>query len=165
MTLSEYLAGYSPNEVIDLPESSWGNGGKHYVWCNPETEWFWPYIDEAERLMESAVKRFVPSAGLVCGLLNQAARELLLLESSDWLFLVTTRQAKEYASQRFLLHYQRFRNLISMLEKGEFGEKEINYLEEIEEIDNLFPEIDYHIFSSREKVYSPQSRWNHRDEE
>jgi len=151
MTLSEYLNIYSPKEVVDLPESSWGNGGKHYVWYNPETEWFWPYIYEVEKLMEEIVKKFSHSEGLIRGLLNQAARELLLLQSSDWPFLVTTGQAKGYATDRFLLHYQRFRNLISIVEKGEFSEKEINYLQEIEEIDNLFPEIDCYLFSTREK--------------
>jgi 1,4-alpha-glucan branching enzyme len=151
MTLSEYFTCSNPVEVIDLPESSWGNGGKHYVWYNSETEWFWPYIYEAEKLMESAVKKYTHSKGVSRGLLNQAARELLLLQSSDWPFLVTTGQAKEYATQRFLLHYQRFRNLIGILEKSEFGQKEINYLQEIEDIDNLFPEIDYYLFSSKEK--------------
>ena len=46
-------------------------------------------------------------------MLNQAARELLLLESSDWPFLVTTGQAKEYASQRFNEHVDRFNALLA----------------------------------------------------
>lgn len=151
MTLSEYLDRYGAEEVVDLPESSWGNGGKHYVWYNSDTEWFWPYIYEAENLMEEAVKKFTHSEGLVRGILNQAGRELLLLQSSDWTFLVTTGQAKEYATQRFLLHYQRFRNLINILGKGEFSSDEINYLQETEEIDNLFIDLDFRTFSAKEK--------------
>lgn len=151
MTLGEYLNYCSPSEVIELPESSWGNGGKHYVWYNPETEWFWSSIHECEKLMEEATGRFIQSHGLVKAILNQAGRELLLLQSSDWPFLVTTGQAKDYAGQRFLLHYQRFRRLIDALLKGEFDtENTLNYLQEIEEIDNLFPEIDHQIFHSRE---------------
>lgn len=150
MTLSEYFNYCLPEEVIELPESSWGNGGKHYVWYNPETEWFWRYIYESERLMEETAGKFSQSQGLLRGMLNQAARELLILQASDWPFLVTTQQAKEYGTQRFLLHYQRFRHLIDALQKGEFENNEmINYLQEIEEIDNPFPEIDYRLFTRR----------------
>mgnify|MGYP006137796001 CR=1 FL=1 len=42
---------------------------------------------------------------------DEERRELLLLQSSDWPFLVTTGQAKEYATQRFNEHVARFNEL------------------------------------------------------
>jgi len=72
--------------------------------------------------------------------LNQAARELLLLESSDWPFLVTTGQAREYAIQRFTSHVERFEKL---LESVEVGEPDRALAEELWELDKVFPDVDF----------------------
>jgi 1,4-alpha-glucan branching enzyme len=83
--------------------------------------------------------------------LNQAARELLLLESSDWPFLVTTGQAKEYASQRFNEHVDRFNALASMAEReADLTASELENLAALEEQDNPFPHIDYRAFAERQ---------------
>ncbi|MBL7063626.1 MAG: DUF1957 domain-containing protein [Anaerolineae bacterium] len=70
--------------------------------------------------------------------LNQAARELLLLESSDWPFLVTTGQAREYAIQRFTGHVERFERLVASVEEGR---PDRALAEEL--WDKVFPEVDY----------------------
>jgi hypothetical protein len=44
--------------------------------------------------------------------LRQMARELLLMQGSDWPFLLFTVQAKEYTNERFHYHHQLFRKLI-----------------------------------------------------
>ena len=72
--------------------------------------------------------------------LNQAARELLLLESSDWPFLVTTGQAREYAIQRFTGHIERFERLIESVESGR---PDRALAEELWELDKVFPNVDY----------------------
>jgi len=72
--------------------------------------------------------------------LNQAARELLLLESSDWPFLVTTGQAKEYAIERFTTHVERFEQLVASVE---VGEPDVALANELWELDKVFPDIDY----------------------
>ena len=72
--------------------------------------------------------------------LNQAARELLLLESSDWPFLVTTGQAREYAIQRFTSHIERFERLIASVEEGR---PDRALAEELWELDKVFPDVDY----------------------
>jgi 1,4-alpha-glucan branching enzyme len=112
ITPSEYLDEVPPTEVIAIPESSWGLGGRHYIWQNPDTEWMWAHIHEAERKMCELVERFHNPTTFEERILNQAVRELLLLQSSDWPFLVTTQQAKEYASKRFLEHLTRFDMLL-----------------------------------------------------
>jgi 1,4-alpha-glucan branching enzyme len=42
---------------------------------------------------------------------QQLCRELLLLESSDWQFLITTGAARDYAEMRFLTHNDQFLEL------------------------------------------------------
>ena len=68
--------------------------------------------------MEALVSARPAAEGELADLLNQAARELLLLQSSDWPFLVTTGQAKEYASERFTEHLERFNQLAAFVESG-----------------------------------------------
>ncbi len=72
--------------------------------------------------------------------LNQAARELLLLEASDWPFLVTTGQAREYAIQRFTSHVDRFEQLVGSVEAGRPDRARA---EELWELDKVFPDVDF----------------------
>ncbi len=149
-TAGRYLAEYPPTEVIDLPESSWGEGGGHWTWLNPETEWMWPLIHNAERRMELLAARYPLAEGDMARVLAQAARELVLLEASDWSFLVSTGQAKEYAIGRFQQHLARFNVLAGMAEGGgELSPSDSEFLASAEEADNPFPKIDYHAFRER----------------
>jgi len=150
-TAGDYLETDPPQEVISLPESSWGEGGGHWTWLNPQTEWMWPLIHHAERRMEQLVERYPQAEGEMLGVLNQAARELLLLEASDWPFLVSTGQAREYASGRFQQHLARFNHLVAIADAGVVSEEDRRFLDTIAELDNPFPEIDYRVFKEREQ--------------
>jgi len=68
-------------------------------------------------------------------------RELLLLESSDWPYMVAKDRAKKYATERFDGHLARFKELAGALEQEE-SERAIELLVEIEETDNVFPELN-----------------------
>jgi 1,4-alpha-glucan branching enzyme len=150
-TASAFVEEHHPDKVMAIPESSWGSGGNHFTWLNEETEWMWPIIHSAESRMEKLVAAFPDAEGQTRDLLNQAARELLLLQSSDWPFLVTTGQAKEYASQRFTEHVDRFESLASIAERGgEISQDEAGMLAALIERDNPFPEIDYRSFAARQ---------------
>jgi 1,4-alpha-glucan branching enzyme len=149
-TAGDYLEAYPPDEVISLPESSWGQGGGHWTWLNPETEWMWPLIHNAEKAMEQLVAAHPQAEGLLHDVLNQASRELLLLESSDWPFLVSTGQAKEYASGRFQQHMARFNHLVSIANSGSVDDSAMSFLASIADLDNPFPALDYRTFAARE---------------
>lgn len=142
-TASRHINLHPPSEVLNLPESSWGAGGTHFVWDNNDTHWMWAPIHEAEARMENLANEFTdptPSEALV---LAQTAREALLLESSDWPFLVTTGQAREYSIQRFSQHLERFNKLASSLEKGTPDD---DLAAELWELDKVFGDIDYRDF-------------------
>lgn len=149
VTASDWLEENRPNRVIDLPESSWGHAGTHITWINPETTWMWEAIHAAERRMESLVERHANASGDLEAALNQAARELVLLQASDWEFLYTTGQARQYATSRFAEHVARFNNLADAVEtSGELGaEQATNLAREYGERDNLFPDIDFRLFA------------------
>lgn len=156
-TASDYLDRFPPDEVLALPESSWGAGGNHWTWLNSETAWLWPLIHNAERKMEQLVAHYPNADGWRRKTLNQLARELLLLQSSDWPFLISTGQAKEYASGRFQQHLARFNHLAMIVESGHFGSDEQRFLETTASLDNPFPTIDYRVFADREGK-SPMGR-------
>jgi 1,4-alpha-glucan branching enzyme len=136
--------------VVNLPESSWGAGGDHSVWLNNETASMWPLIHRAERTIEDLAAAFPNASGDRLRALNQAARELLLLESSDWPFLVTTGQAKEYASDRFTEHLGRFDTAVELARLDELTDEQQTVLSALEERDNPFSDIDYRNFSARQ---------------
>jgi len=141
---STYLASFPPTESVRLRESSWGIGGKHYTWMNDSTVWLWEDLNRAEERLNSAVERcrgFLAGEGPVRRLMSQCVRELMLMQSSDWPFLITTGQAAAYARSRFNEHRDRFYRMISIAEavaKGEDDGGNISDLEWIERIDSLF---------------------------
>ncbi len=125
------------------------------MWLNSETQWLWTYIHDAEVQMEDIAGIFsrkkIPPGTDEARALKQAARELLLLQSSDWTFLVTTKQAKEYATERFLLHYNRFCRIVLALKDNSVSNGGfLGFLKEIEEIDSAFSDIDERLFARRE---------------
>ncbi len=142
-TASAYLEQNPPQTVLNLPEGSWGAGGTHFVWDNADTHWVWPIIHAAENRMKDAVEQYEGGMEEEHKVLNQAARELLLLQSSDWPFLITTGQAKEYAIQRFQQHVDRFD---SLLESIEAGNPDLELADQLWEKDKVFPSIDFRWF-------------------
>lgn len=151
-TAGDYLETNPPDEVIALPESSWGAGGGHWTWLNPETEWMWPLIHNAELRMEQLVASHPQACGGLRDVLTQAAREILLLESSDWPFLVSTGQAKEYASGRFQQHVARFNHLAAIADTGEVSEVNKSFLATTADLDNPFSDLDYRVFQAKEST-------------
>ena len=67
-----------------------------------------------------------------------ALRELLLLESRDWPFLVTTGQAGDYAAERFRSHAQRLDRSLELAAHGTAND-EVELLS-LERADNPFPD-------------------------
>ncbi len=148
-TASDYLEEHPPEDVLALPEGSWGMGGGHWTWDNHDTRWMWQPIHQAELRMEKLVARHPAAQGDLAAVLNQAARELLLMQSSDWPFLVTTGQAREYAIVRFNEHLERFNRLAEL---AEAGQADPTLVAELYERDKLFPNMDYRWFGDREGV-------------
>lgn len=150
-TARDYMDAHPPDQVLSIPESSWGAGGTHWTWLNSETEWMWHLIRNAERAMETLVVKYPNADGDLLTVLNQTARELVLLQSSDWPFLISTGQAKEYASGRFQQHLARFHHLAAIAHRdGILADADRRFLNNVMELDNPFANIDYRVFGARE---------------
>ena len=144
-TCRDYLHANPPAEVVSLPEGSWGEGGYHWIWLNEWTVWTWEKIYEAEREMTALAEEFAENKD-VEPLLKQAARELLLLESSDWQFCISTFSSRDYAEQRINYHFGKFKAIASLIRRSASGETippdDWNALGEAEDRDRAFPDID-----------------------
>ena len=149
-TASGFIKSHPPEDVLALPESSWGLGGGHFTWQNADTDWVWPMIHSAEVRMEKLVVRYPEADGPMKEILNQAARELILLQASDWPFLITTGQARFYAEKRFSEHVNRFQQLADIAESGRHGRAALDLCHQLWELDKVFPDIDYRSFAERE---------------
>lgn len=155
-TASEYLQSQPPVELVRLPEGSWGEGGFHWIWLNQWTEWTWKHIYQDEAKFTRILDRFDEQpGGQDHRVLKQLARELLLLEASDWQFLISTWSARDYAESRFRLHHQDFNRLAGLAEKMLAGAKptpeELAFLSECEERDQLFADLDINWWRNPEK--------------
>lgn len=75
--------------------------------------------------------------------LNQASRELMLAESSDWSFIIKNNTTVDYAIKRINTHIDRFMRLYDEITKNTVEEKQ---LKKIENMDNIFPKINYKIY-------------------
>lgn len=141
LSVSQALAMHPATQRIDLPAtSSWGAGGTFWVWDNDEVAWMWPLIRAAEAEMVALASAHAEATGAIDRALTQLARELVLLESSDWPFLVTTGQAVEWARGRFEVHRQRFDLIARSIRSGDVDEAMVR---RIAAQDTAFPDIDW----------------------
>jgi 1,4-alpha-glucan branching enzyme len=143
-TPSVYLASSAPFQRAAPFHSSWGYLGYSEVWLNGSNDYIYPHLHWAARRMTELAKTY-PSAGVLRErALNQAARELLLAQSSDWAFIMKTGTMTDYAHKRTRDHVSRFTRLSNEIVSGSIDER---YLSEVEWRDRIFPGIDYRIFA------------------
>ncbi len=139
-TPSDCLRDCPPRSVVNLSMGSWGAGGYNEVWLNGANDWMYPHLHRAEERMAGLAKAYPQSEGLLRRALNQAARELLLAQSSDWPFMITMNSAPDYAADRARLHLDAFESLYNDITGWTLKESSVALLEQR---DRLFPEVDY----------------------
>ncbi len=155
VTGSSYLAEAAPSAVIQLPEGSWGEGGYHFIWLNEMNDWTWRHIYPAEQEMEELARTYARDTDpRLQELLKQLGRTLLLLESSDWQFLISTFSARDYAELRLVMHHDDFRRLAEItrryIQDRTLSDADANFLALCQERDAIFPDINPSWWSSLE---------------
>jgi len=143
-TLSECADIYPRSPVSSPCASSWGAGGFNEVWLNGRNDWLYPHLHGAADRMGSAASRYSRVRGLRRRALEQAARELLLAQSSDWAFMIHAGDMADYARRRAESHLLQMHDLCRMAETGRVDRARLS---SIEARDNLFPAIRYDLFA------------------
>jgi 1,4-alpha-glucan branching enzyme len=150
-TPSEYLCQNLEFRCIQPAMSSWGNKGYNEVWLNHTNNWIYRHIHKAVERMIEISNLHPDSNGLLQRAMNQAAREILLSQHSDWAFLMKAGTASEYAKRRITEHIEMFTKLYESIKSNNLDEK---LLLEIEAKDSIFSEIDYRVYSDHERSLS-----------
>jgi 1,4-alpha-glucan branching enzyme len=143
VTPVQYLERHPDCPVAQPAQSTWGAGGYTEVWVNPANDWIHPHLDAAAGRMVELARRYTDPADRERRALNQAVRELLLAQASDWPFMMTMGTTVDYARRRVREHLARFTRLYEGLAGGEVDEAA---LREFEHRDALFPEADYRLY-------------------
>jgi len=140
ITPSGFLRQFPRHQIATPAASSWGEEGYLRVWLNEKNEWIYPHLDIAAERMTALARRHPVADGLTLRALQQAGRELLLAQSSDWPFILRTGTNPDYATRRVKDHLLRFIALHEQLTTTSVDEA---WLAGIEGQDNIFPAIDY----------------------
>src|SRR6185369_2228353 len=88
LTPSEYLEKHPHPQGSTPAYSTWGDGGYSEYWLNPTNDWIYPLLLKACERMENLAAGYPKAVGSIRKALNQACRELLLAQSSDWAFMM-----------------------------------------------------------------------------
>lgn len=145
ITPSEYLGMHPDNQVISPGSTSWGDKGYFDAWLNNENDWIYRHLHYMAETMENLADEYNGETDLSnIRLLNQLARELLLAQSSDWAFLITTNTAKDYSIRRVKEHVWNFNKLHDDLESKNVDMKLLNSLENK---NSIFNDLDFRVFA------------------
>ncbi|VAX22112.1 Glycogen branching enzyme, GH-57-type, archaeal [hydrothermal vent metagenome] len=144
VTPLDYLKLYPKNQVTRPSISSWGNRGFSDVWLSKENSWIYPHLHKAADRMTELAKKFYNADGACQRALNQAARELLLAQSSDWAFIMKTGTMVAYGRKRTKDHLSRFNRMYDDIKSGNVDK---DFLKDLESKDNIFPDIDYRVYA------------------
>lgn len=141
-TASQHLEAEPPDAAIALAAGSWGANGDFSMWQNPATQWTWDLLWPLEQRFWTLAPAALGDSALEL-VLAQAARELLLLQSSDWQFIISTGAAADYATRRFLGHAEDLEVLLDALDPRARPRlaAATEHAEALRRRDDVFPDI------------------------
>jgi len=142
VTASCHLAAHPPRSALRLAAGSWGADGDWSMWLNPDTEWTWRRLWPLESAFWNAAPRALADSARR-PILAQATRALLLAQSSDWQFIISTGVVADYAERRFNGHCEELDQLLLALQApdGEGVEAGQRLAETLAARDSLFPDV------------------------
>jgi 1,4-alpha-glucan branching enzyme len=145
MTPAEYL--YKQNTFsfqTVVPEfSSAGTCGYAEMWLDASNDWMYRHmVRSLDRMIELA-ERFPDESGLKERILNQAAREILLAQSSDWPKLLYKQEDADYARNQIEGGLRNFTTIYEALGSNYISTE---WLTTLERRHNIFPSINYRVF-------------------
>jgi 1,4-alpha-glucan branching enzyme len=144
ITLRTYLERHPQALGATPAASSWGAGGYGEVWVGPAAAPYWRHIHHSSRAVErlldpaSAVRSAVGVRGEA---LDLAVRELLLLQTSDWPFILRTGSMVEYAESRLRAHGHRLSRLVAMVEATSIGDADVGWMRDLDTRDNFLADM------------------------
>jgi len=126
-----------PLPQLTMPSGSWGANGDWSMWLSPATAWTWERLWPLESRFWDTIAAHLDDRA-AHDTIAQAARALLLAQSSDWQFIISTGAAADYAEQRFTTHANDLEQLLDALTDDDRGAA---LAAALHRIDDLFPDV------------------------
>ena len=145
VTPSEYIARQDAGafEECEPAFSSWGENGYAERWLDSSSDWIYRHLARAcERMVEIA-ERFHDDSWVRERALNQAARELLLAQSSDWPELLRRQDSADFARA---CAEGALRNFSAIYDAMSSNRISTEWLTDLERRRGVFPDINYRVF-------------------
>jgi 1,4-alpha-glucan branching enzyme len=140
-TAKRHLDDHPTRAAVRMPPGSWGANGDFSMWLGPRTAWTWERLWPLEERFWDVAPAALMSAS-ARDVLAQAAREMLLAQSSDWQFIISTGAAADYAEQRFQEHCAAAEQLVAALgAAGGVRENARTRAAELAQRNAIFPDI------------------------
>ena len=145
---SKYLALQKFSQLeVSVPEfSSCGCNGYAETWLDSSNDWLYRHLARAQDRMVELAQRFPDDSGLNERALNQAARELLLAQASDWPKLLYRQESTEYVRAQL---EDALRNFTTIYESLGSTYISTEWLTKLEKRHNVFPHINYRVFQKK----------------
>lgn len=149
--VSNVIAEQKTFTSVSIIEGSWGEKNNHSVWINDKVKWCWELIYNAENRFRNLISNYseaefkkMPKKNLE--IFNLVLIELMLMQSSDWEFLIHNGSAADYAEMRIVNHYSDFLRLCNYIEKLKASPKLSKYemadIKSIKSRDSLFKDLN-----------------------
>ena len=149
LSVEDALARVPADKAVSLPEGTWGAGGDHRVWLNDQLRGYWEVAYRCEdRFLDLWHRSSWRTDDEARELLTEAARQLLLVQASDWPFVISTQGAIDYGTRRIHDHAARFDDLCNGVEdriqspEGVRDPVVASTLERCRLLDPVFPDLD-----------------------
>lgn len=134
----------TPPPLADQPTlSSWGEGGDIRHWLGRDTEWIFIQLHHAALRLPKLRKASSHSRNSQRAF-SVACRCLLQAQASDWPFMIAANTTADYAKRRFNELMRLFHWIGDQLSTGEL---EDNVIEELEDLESCFSELDDNSFA------------------
>ncbi len=134
-----------PEAQEALPaESSWGSQGTARTWLDASNDWIPPEVHRATEALVRVAKGTPTPGREEARLLNQAAREFLLAQSSDFPFILRAGTLAEYATGRVRTHLGRCWALLDAAagRPSQASAETAAFAEDV-----LFPDLEFRVFA------------------
>jgi len=150
-TAEDYIRSRPPDKWVRLRSGSWGEGGDHRVWANHDLNWLWEMEYKCEAMFGKLTYHYPwRTQPDMRKILEKAARQLLLLQASDWPFVISRKQALHYGIKRFAQHVENFDILTDIVERLAEDPLYLHRLNDVQKCelknidlhDVVFPNID-----------------------
>ncbi|MCL2130686.1 MAG: DUF1957 domain-containing protein, partial [Treponema sp.] len=145
MTPSEYLWKQDSGtfQTISPEYTSWGVNGYAETWLDSSNDWMYRHAMRALERMVEIAERFPDNTGLKERALNQAAREIMLVLSSDWSKMLYKQESADYARNCIENSLRNFTTIYEALGSNYISTE---WLTQLERRHSIFPNINYRVF-------------------